>query len=85
MLDPFAGSGTTLKAAHHLSRRWVGYEVQADYCRLARRRIREPMRLRDQLIASFDKMPLDEHGRAMGEIIPTRARRAAAKRSRAAA
>jgi site-specific DNA-methyltransferase (adenine-specific) len=87
VLDPFAGSGTTLKAAHHLGRKWVGYEVQKEYCELAKRRIQEPLHLRDQLIAGFDKMPIDENGKAMGEIIPTRQRRSAAraKRSRAAA
>lgn len=29
--DPFAGSGTTLKAAKELNRHWLGIEINADY------------------------------------------------------
>lgn len=39
VLDPFAGSGTTLLAAVMLGRRAVGIEIEARYCALARRRI----------------------------------------------
>lgn len=31
VLDPFAGSGTTLKAAKHLKRNYVGYEIAKSY------------------------------------------------------
>ena len=31
VLDPFAGSGTTLKAAAQLDRRYIGYEIMANY------------------------------------------------------
>jgi site-specific DNA-methyltransferase (adenine-specific) len=31
ILDPFAGSGTTLKAAQDLGRLWVGIEINPDY------------------------------------------------------
>jgi len=37
ILDPFAGTGTTLLAASKLDRRAVGYEVSEGYCGLARR------------------------------------------------
>ena len=35
VLDPFMGSGTTLKVAKYLSRKAVGYDLSEDYCRLA--------------------------------------------------
>ncbi len=41
VLDPFAGTGSSLVAAVSLGRRAVGLEVQAVYARLANRRIAE--------------------------------------------
>ena len=38
VLDPFAGSGTTLVAAARLGRSWVGVELSKDYARRAARR-----------------------------------------------
>jgi DNA modification methylase len=39
ILDPFAGSGTTLKAAQQLNRRWVGIEINPEYVQLAKKRL----------------------------------------------
>jgi len=39
VLDPFIGSGTTAVAAIRTGRRFVGYEIEPAYCRLARQRI----------------------------------------------
>ena len=41
VLDPFAGSGTTLVAAARHGRRWVGVELSKDYARKAKRRVAE--------------------------------------------
>lgn len=37
--DPFAGSGTTLKAAHLLGRDFLGSEVSPTYCQIAQTRL----------------------------------------------
>ena len=39
VIDPFFGSGTTGLAAQALGRRYIGFELNADYCALARARI----------------------------------------------
>ena len=40
VLDVFAGSGTTGVVALDLGRRFVGYEINGDFCRLCRKRLR---------------------------------------------
>jgi len=41
VLDPFAGSGTTLAVAKKLGRRWLGFELSEDYVKRIERRLRE--------------------------------------------
>jgi len=38
VLDPFMGSGSTAVAAALTGRNWVGYDTNADYCEIARKR-----------------------------------------------
>jgi modification methylase len=40
VLDPFAGSGSTCVAALTASRRYIGYDTDRGYCRLARQRVK---------------------------------------------
>jgi site-specific DNA-methyltransferase (adenine-specific) len=39
VLDPFSGSGTTAKAAKELGRRFIGFEINPEYCAIAERRL----------------------------------------------
>lgn len=60
VLDPFCGSGQTLKVARYTGRSAIGYDTVEKYVEYARRRSAEPPALREQqLIARFDKVALD--------------------------
>lgn len=39
VIDPFAGSGTTLKVAKDLGFNYVGYEIDLDYCNIINERL----------------------------------------------
>lgn len=39
VLDPFMGSGTTGVACKNLNRKFIGIEMNADYCEFAKKRI----------------------------------------------
>ena len=41
ILDPFAGSGTTLEAAKKLNRHYIGIEINPDYVKIANERLRQ--------------------------------------------
>jgi DNA modification methylase len=61
VLDPFAGSGQTLKVARQTDRAYVGYETIRQYVKLASKRVKEKLSIRPkQLIARFEKIDIDE-------------------------
>ena len=41
ILDPFAGSGTTCVAAKQLGRKYIGIEINPEYCKIAEDRLRQ--------------------------------------------
>ena len=42
VLDPFVGSGTTAVVAQRLGRKYVGIDINLEYCELARKRLYQP-------------------------------------------
>jgi site-specific DNA-methyltransferase (adenine-specific) len=49
VLDPFAGSGTSLVSAEILNRRWIGIELSENYCKVALDRVRHFIDQKSQL------------------------------------
>lgn len=61
VLDPFCGIGTTPKVAANLRRRWIAYELLEKYKKLTQQRVKEPLKLREQLIVGLRKIPIGTH------------------------
>ena len=45
ILDPFVGSGTTMKMAKYLKRNFIGIEISPKYCEISRQRLRQEILL----------------------------------------
>jgi site-specific DNA-methyltransferase (adenine-specific) len=55
ILDPFAGSGTSLVAAETLDRRWIGIELSQNYCEVANSRVKPFIEGKRQQVMDFNK------------------------------
>jgi site-specific DNA-methyltransferase (adenine-specific) len=80
VLDPFAGSGTTLAVAKKLRRQWIGCELSEEYVRAATERL-SSVRSGDLLDGAADPVasaPSTVNGRRLED---RRAKKAAARRT----
>ena len=41
ILDPFAGSGTTLVASKKMSKNYIGFELNVEYYKVAKQRLKD--------------------------------------------
>ena len=55
ILDPFAGSGTSLVAAETLDRRWIGIELSPNYSEVANNRVKPFIEGKRQQVMDFNK------------------------------
>jgi site-specific DNA-methyltransferase (adenine-specific) len=85
ILDPFAGSGTTLVVAKKLCRKWIGFELSEEYTRLAATRIEkasdgQPLEGAPEPVVSAPRTPR-EFSRAKRKKPGARRKRAPARAS----
>ena len=55
VMDPFAGSGTSLVAAVIEGRRWIGIELSEEYCKVAKERVQHFIDKKKQMEIEFKK------------------------------
>lgn len=76
VLDPFAGSGTTLAVAKKLGRRYLGFELSADYARQVQKRL-ESIQVGAELDGAADPLlsaPATAKGRRLEQSAPVEAK-----------
>jgi len=56
VLDPFLGSGTTAVACKQLNRRFIGIEINPEYCKIARERLRKVPKRLDKFVKEAGKV-----------------------------
>lgn len=59
VLDPFAGSGTTLRVCQQLNRRATGFELNPDYVALIEERLAMPFSAFDSIDPRMERVPND--------------------------
>lgn len=59
VLDPFSGSGTTLRVCQQLGRDAIGIEQNISYCEMARERLKKPFYGFDSIDPRMSRVPLD--------------------------
>lgn len=59
VLDPFLGSGTTLRVCQQLDRQGIGIELNPDYVAMAHARLQKPFTGFDSIDPRMNRVPLD--------------------------
>lgn len=59
VLDPFSGSGTTLRVCQHLSRNCTGVEINPEYVEMTKNRLDQPFLGFDSIDPRMKRVPLD--------------------------
>lgn len=59
ILDPFAGSGTTLRVCQQLNRNCIGFELNHDYVKTTKDRLKEPFYGFDSIDPRMERVPND--------------------------
>lgn len=59
VLDPFFGSGTTLRVCQQLNRNCVGFELNPEYVTMAKKRLSKPFTAFDSIDPRMERVPLD--------------------------
>lgn len=59
VLDPFSGSGTTLRVCQQLKRNCIGFELNPDYVEMTKKRLKEPFKGFDSIDPRMERVPND--------------------------
>lgn len=59
VLDPFSGSGTTLRVCQQLERKGVGFELNPEYVEMTKARLAEPFNGFDSVDPRMERVPND--------------------------
>lgn len=59
VLDPFSGSGTTLRVCQQLNRNCMGFELNPDYVQMTKERLNKPFTGFDSIDERMERVPLD--------------------------
>ena len=59
VLDPFSGSGTTLRVSQQLNRKCVGFELNPDFVTATQQRLNKPFTGFDSIDERMERVPLD--------------------------
>ena len=60
VIDPVAGSGSTLRAAYELRRNSYGFEIKKDFCKKANEEMLDPVKNKISIFDYIDEQEREE-------------------------